>query len=92
MKKFKCSHDWEIYSDADRVSRETHLTSILFCKKCKIRMSATEVAQIELWKYTTGIQKWISIAAIVISICALFVSAKIDSTKRVTHEEVNLVR
>jgi len=73
MNKFKCRHDWEI-AEGYRQSRLTENSSILHCKKCGVALTASEAAQIELWKHTVGIQKWLSIGAFMISVIALIVS------------------
>lgn len=37
-------------------------------------MSAHEVVEIELWKHTVGIQKWLSIGAVLIALASLVIS------------------
>lgn len=46
----------------------------MHCRKCEVTLTVQEVTQMELWKYTVGIQKWLSIGAFFISIAALVVS------------------
>jgi len=70
MSKFKCKHDWEINTDYSAIKGEER-SSVL---KCKVYMTANEVAKMELWKHTTGIQKWLSIGAILIAFTSLIIS------------------
>ena len=73
MKKFKCKHDWEIERDYFE-KQGKDMPCLLKCKKCRVVMSANEAAEMELWKHTTGILKWLSIGAFLISIASLVVS------------------
>lgn len=47
ISKFKCKHDWEINTDYSRI-RGIEMSSVLCCKKCKVCMTAHEVAEIGL--------------------------------------------
>ena len=73
MNRFKCKHNWEIARDYQR-TRQGELSSVLRCKKCKVNMAANEVADMELWKHTVGVQKWLSIGAFLIAIASLIIS------------------
>ena len=73
MARFKCKHDWEIISDYSRKGT-IEWSSVLKCRKCLVCMSVREVAELELWKHVVGIQKWLSIGAILIAAFSLLIS------------------
>lgn len=50
------------------------MSSILKCKKCGLVLTAHEAAEIELWKNTVGIQKWLSIGAVLIALTSLLIT------------------
>jgi hypothetical protein len=73
MNKFKCKHDWDFARDFLEI-RGVEKSSILQCKKCRIVLTANEAAEIELWKNTVGIQRWLSIGAFLIALASLVVA------------------
>lgn len=73
MNRFKCKHDWEIAADYTR-TRGGETSSVLHCKKCGVNMTAHEVAELGLWRHTVGVQKWLSIGAILIALASLVIS------------------
>jgi hypothetical protein len=73
MKKFNCKHDWEI-SKEYHIGHNGEESSVVHCEKCGIDITINEAIQIELWKHTTGFQKWLAIIAIFISVASLVIS------------------
>lgn len=78
MIKIKCIHEWEIYTD---VGVNASIPATYKCSKCSMIMTASEVHQLEALenqnetlKHLKGFQKYIAIAAIIISFFALIVS------------------
>lgn len=70
MEKFKCNHKWQVGQSYNARMG----VSILKCEKCGIYMTVNEASQMELWRHTVGIQKWLSILAIFVSVTALVIS------------------
>lgn len=74
MSRFKCRHDWEIERGYAAHRAVGELSTLVTCTKCGVTMTASEAAQLGLWKHTVGIQKWLSIGAFTIAIASLLVS------------------
>ena len=71
---FNCKHDWEFTRGYRKHPEFGELSSVLHCKKCGVNLTASQAAQVELWKNTVGIQKWLAIGAFVIAVASLVVS------------------
>lgn len=74
MIKDKCNHEWRLLKRAGFRDNVGTLPSLFKCDKCKARMTASELFQLETVKHLTGFQKWIATIAIVISSIALIIS------------------
>ena len=70
--QFKCRHNWKIERDYLE-HKDGYKPTILKCEKCGVVLTAHEAAEIELWKNTTGFQRWIAIVALLLSTVSLSV-------------------
>ena len=75
MIKLQCNHKW-IHRDEFGME-----TATFKCENCHIEMSVADVLQLEalenqtkLARYQLGFQKWLSLAAVIISVASLVIS------------------
>ena len=73
MGRFNCKHDWEVDRDYS-VIKGVEMSSLFKCKKCKVVLTAHEATELELWKNTVGIQKWLSVGAFLIALASLVIT------------------
>ncbi len=72
----KCRpHNWEVFTPAQYAPGNGKDYPAKFnCKKCGLKLHASDAIQLDMLRYEMGFKKWLSVIAIIIAVASLVIS------------------